>query len=280
MPRKKRQKRQTIHQVTPPPASDHPQRKEVISHPLTIALSAAVPLQILQFYERGSVEPWEIEEARAFGHVLASQGDKLLYGGNKEGETADLFAGLAKAIAVLAFQPGGVPVFGHSFDAQQLLTHFFGSDAASTFCQAVIERYDAALVTGISALCRLPNQEAVIGTWNVLPWFERASDADLLQLRREGYSNLLQEGPDERIYENSIAAQIVQDEIVRQAERLLARGPESAGADTDEQRRQALQVIEARKCGQAQVCCIEREQAEQWLTVFRHRLVTGEQFSS
>ena len=43
--------------------------------------------------------------------------DILLCGGGKPGECADLFNRTAHAIAVLAFVPGGVTIFGATFEA-------------------------------------------------------------------------------------------------------------------------------------------------------------------
>src|SRR5579884_1095932 len=44
-------------------------------HLLPIALEAAVPLHIWELYEQGGPEPDDFEAARAFGRVLAANGD-------------------------------------------------------------------------------------------------------------------------------------------------------------------------------------------------------------
>lgn len=45
-------------------------------------------------------------------NLLGARGDVLLYGGGQPGETAAVFARLAETLAILAFAPGGVTVFG------------------------------------------------------------------------------------------------------------------------------------------------------------------------
>jgi len=50
--------------------------------------------------------------------MLGEHGDILIHGGGKKGQCADLFNRTAHAIAVLAFAPGGVEVFGAKFEAK------------------------------------------------------------------------------------------------------------------------------------------------------------------
>lgn len=87
-------------------------------HPLQTHLEVAVPLYIAAMRDRGGPDDAELEAARAFGRVLAERGDVLLYGG-KAGEAGDLADGCAKSVAVLAFCPGGVTVFGRHWEADQ-----------------------------------------------------------------------------------------------------------------------------------------------------------------
>src|SRR5438046_2155736 len=47
------------------------------THPLSIALSAAVPLHIHDLYSAGKITNQQLEEARAVGRRLAEQGDKF-----------------------------------------------------------------------------------------------------------------------------------------------------------------------------------------------------------
>ena len=79
---------------------------------LKIALSAAVPLRILELRSKGGPDDVDLDFARGFAHVLGEKGDILQYRGKKKGETAEIFNGLARAIAVLSFCPGGIKVFG------------------------------------------------------------------------------------------------------------------------------------------------------------------------
>lgn len=107
-----------------------------MSH-LEIALSASIPLRIFEIYERGQITDKEVEEARAFGRVLAEKGDVLLYGGKKKGEAAELFNRLAESMAIMAFNPGGVPFGKTVYDARKILTGFIGQAKADEFCDHV-----------------------------------------------------------------------------------------------------------------------------------------------
>ena len=79
---------------------------------LSIGLSAAVLLRIMEFERKGGPSDADWAEAAAFGDVLACRGDVLQFGSKKKGEAADLFNRTARALAVLAFCPGGVRTFG------------------------------------------------------------------------------------------------------------------------------------------------------------------------
>lgn len=78
-------------------------------------LALAVPMAIEE------VRPWTPEQRIAYCHehadIIASQSDTLQFGG-KKGEPARLFAILARALACLAYQPGGVRGFmGYRWEA-------------------------------------------------------------------------------------------------------------------------------------------------------------------
>ena len=88
-----------------------------MSHPLAIAVSAAVPLRIAEYLQRGGPAAEDWDRARRFGATLGEKGDKLLYRGEKVGETAELFNQFTDALAVLAFLPGGVRFCGEHWDA-------------------------------------------------------------------------------------------------------------------------------------------------------------------
>jgi len=98
------------------------------STPLSIAMSAAVPLEIMAIKQRGG--PTEEDFAilsSGLANLLAEHGDLLLFGGaprkidsRQEPITcAEIFTKTAKAIAVLAFSPGGVDLFNQHFEAQK-----------------------------------------------------------------------------------------------------------------------------------------------------------------
>jgi hypothetical protein len=82
---------------------------------LKSALSCAVPLWIEGL--RGT----SFDERQAFAvnaaNIIAEKGDLILFKSKKKGESAAAFNALAKAIAVLAYQPGGVTSFGMHFEA-------------------------------------------------------------------------------------------------------------------------------------------------------------------
>lgn len=86
---------------------------------LAIAMSAAVPLQIMRLEEKGGPTDEDMKKAQEVSGKLGERGDVLLFGGGKKGEVADLFNGTAHAIAVLAFVPGGITIFGQHFEAKK-----------------------------------------------------------------------------------------------------------------------------------------------------------------
>lgn len=87
---------------------------------LPAALDAAVPLAIEE------VRTWTVEErvayCRAHAIDIASRSDVLQFGAGKgrkgEGEAAELFAILARCLACLAFQPGGVKFAERRWEVQ------------------------------------------------------------------------------------------------------------------------------------------------------------------
>lgn len=83
---------------------------------LRTALSAAVPLRILELKVRGGPDDFDRERVQGFSDILGSRGDQLLYRSKKKGETAEMFNGLADALAVMAFVPGGVKFLGMHFE--------------------------------------------------------------------------------------------------------------------------------------------------------------------
>lgn len=86
---------------------------------LPIALEAAVPLWILELQRMSEVERDRVRMiwAREGADDIAFRGDVLQYGGGKRGDAAKAFNHLARGLAVLAFQPGGVDFAGLHFEA-------------------------------------------------------------------------------------------------------------------------------------------------------------------
>jgi hypothetical protein len=84
---------------------------------LGVALGTAVPLHIEELKQRGGPTDTDREGLGSVADLLGAKGDILLFGGKKKGECADIFNKLAFSIAVLAFCPGGITIFGQHFEA-------------------------------------------------------------------------------------------------------------------------------------------------------------------
>ncbi len=78
----------------------------------------AVFLRIVEMERRGGPTDEDLQRASETADMLGEQGDVLIHGGGKPGQCADLFNRTAHAIAVLAFAPGGVELFGTRFEAK------------------------------------------------------------------------------------------------------------------------------------------------------------------
>jgi hypothetical protein len=87
------------------------------NEPLRLSLNVAVMLHVLDLEHRGGPTEAEIDDVREIGRLLAEKGDVLQFGG-KPGEARDVFRQLAWGVAVLAFQPGGVRVFGDHYEGK------------------------------------------------------------------------------------------------------------------------------------------------------------------
>lgn len=83
---------------------------------LKAALSVSVPLWIQELSPLSHEERLEIGLECACG--LTQKGDNILYKSQRAGETAHAFNALAKGLACLSFQPGGVKFAGLHFEAQ------------------------------------------------------------------------------------------------------------------------------------------------------------------
>ncbi len=79
---------------------------------LTLSLSVAVPLWIEELRSLS----FEERQALADPQPVMEKGDVMMFGAGKKGEAAKVFNSLARNIAILAFQPGGVTCFGMHFE--------------------------------------------------------------------------------------------------------------------------------------------------------------------
>ena len=85
---------------------------------LSMMMQVAVPLRIEQMKSKGGPSDEDRKRATETSSIIGERGDILLFGGGKKGEAADQFNRTAEAVAVLAFCPGGVTIFGAHFEAK------------------------------------------------------------------------------------------------------------------------------------------------------------------
>src|SRR5579875_82506 len=91
---------------------------------LPLSMELAVNLNIAALREQGGPSETQQQWASTVGPRLAEQGDDLLFAPVKgrqtgrPGATATLFNDVALGIAILAFQPGGITIFGRHFEAE------------------------------------------------------------------------------------------------------------------------------------------------------------------
>jgi hypothetical protein len=78
---------------------------------------ATVPLLIHEMRRRGGPDAADWGRCLELGQRIAECGDRILYRSGKRGETAALVTDLARALALLAFVPGGVTFLGLHFEA-------------------------------------------------------------------------------------------------------------------------------------------------------------------
>ncbi len=84
---------------------------------LRAALSVSVPLYIEEI--RWWTEDERINFMQKNVNLIAEKGDLLLFRSEKKGETKKVFNTVSKLIACLAFQPGGVEIFGLKFEVKE-----------------------------------------------------------------------------------------------------------------------------------------------------------------
>jgi hypothetical protein len=81
---------------------------------MLISLRLAVPMHIEE------IRGWSVEErvrvARLCVDEIGSHGDILQYGSKKRGEAAEVYNALARALAIGAYQPGGIDFAGQHWE--------------------------------------------------------------------------------------------------------------------------------------------------------------------
>lgn len=82
---------------------------------LPIFVETFVPLVIADLSARGGPSNEDFVRMQAFLPRLCAEGDALLF--RTKNKTGELAGELLHAIAVLAFQPGGISVFGQHWEA-------------------------------------------------------------------------------------------------------------------------------------------------------------------
>lgn len=81
------------------------------------SLSLAVYVEILNIQKKGYISDAMIEDAINSAEIIATKSDTLMYD-SQSGDAAKIFARLAVSVAILAFQPGGIEIFGEKFEAK------------------------------------------------------------------------------------------------------------------------------------------------------------------
>lgn len=78
-------------------------------------LEALVPIAIADLQRCGGPTDLDRERMHAFSEKLGGEGDTLLY--QVRGKSGKIMGEFCKALAVMAFVPGGVTAFGLHFEA-------------------------------------------------------------------------------------------------------------------------------------------------------------------
>lgn len=92
-------------------------QEEITGELIRNSLEIGVSFRMFDMQQHGGPTLHDWEQTRAFGDVLAPGGDNLLYKSGKRGKTAHLMNEMIRAVAVLAFTPGGITIYGLHFDA-------------------------------------------------------------------------------------------------------------------------------------------------------------------
>ena len=84
-------------------------------------LTFAVPLRVDEMKDNGGPSEVQLEYASEhFPTILGQHGDAILF--HEKGQTGPAMSVLTETIAILSFFPGGITVFGLTFDASDMAT--------------------------------------------------------------------------------------------------------------------------------------------------------------
>ena len=85
-------------------------------HLLSDFIGAFVPLKMLEYEQRGGPKDYEFDAARDYWQAMIERGDgeELLF--REKGKTGRSTDALINLIAIMAFAPGGIHIFGHHFE--------------------------------------------------------------------------------------------------------------------------------------------------------------------
>lgn len=243
---------------------------------LELMVGGTVFLEIFGLYQRyqatSGIDAWRVAEAVAFGPVLGEKGDQLLFPGK---ETHSIFTGLCRALAIMSFVPGGIRFCSERHEALSLLSRRYGSEEAARFCQIALQPYAEAAVGVVPMTCwAFGNEPLSLGSYNALPWLEGASDADLLELGEASY-----QGHGTPVSKGSAPSTLDQRLIAFALEQALRIGQREPGQVSPSQEiLAARRLLEARDSAREIAFQVDQAQAEKWLFVYRHLLMTGERW--
>jgi hypothetical protein len=103
----------------------HIDQSDIIYMHLSIALSAGVPLYILELAEQGGPSDDQRKKASACLKDLGERGADLYFRSKKEGDTASRYDQVAYTVAVLSFSEGGITAFGRHYDGRKMQERFY-----------------------------------------------------------------------------------------------------------------------------------------------------------
>jgi predicted HAD superfamily Cof-like phosphohydrolase len=87
---------------------------------LPLHLQTFVPLRIAELRRAGGPSEADFERVRdKRTQDICEHADELLYRGKQEGTAARLITVVVDSVAVLAFCPGGIDIFGLHFEVRQ-----------------------------------------------------------------------------------------------------------------------------------------------------------------